>query len=1069
MTVIKCKMCGGDMELSEDRSFGTCEYCGSVMTLPGVDDEQMVSAFNRGNDFRRIGEFDKALAVYERIVEQDDKNAEAHWCCALCRFGIEYVEDPETHQWFPTCHRVSFDSFLKDVDYLAALEHSDAATRSQYEKEGEKIAQVQKGILATSQQEEPFDVFLCYKESEEDGSRTRDSALAQEIYYELTEEGRRVFFARITLEDKAGIEYEPYIFAALQSAKVMIVVGTTAAHLNAVWVKNEWSRFLALMKTDRSRLLIPCYRDMDPYDLPEQLSILQAYDMGKIGFIQDLIRGVNKVLNGTKEEKKEEEEIQGESGNLSALLKRGELALEDGEWQKADEFFENALNLDAENYSAYLGKFLAEQHRSTLEKVTQDQAARCARVNPETLKACPEDTQRIDRAVEQYGVEGRLSAETIKKTFNFDLGYAASAAKWKQLLTKEEEFWSHKLFQRALRFAQRAEKEPLEQARDRVLSRIRERYEAAKLEDEKARAQVEQSYRAHLDEAEKKVAQLSAEAHKAEETRLQNQYESACQKRGDVRSTIDLRQAETMFQELGEYRDSKEQAEACRQAILDLEAKAREMAEKAAAARRKKLLIIAAAVLVVVVLAYYLIACVILPQSRYTAAEELLVAGKYEEAAQAFAEMGEYKDAADMVQEVKYVQAEALFQQGDLALARTKFVQLGNYKDASDRVNECKYKQAEEFFQQEKFNEAQRIFRELGNYKDAPDRMEECQKRWDENDKKQKEITYSQAEKLFQQGKLEDAQIKFQKLGDYKDALDRAKECKALIQEQDNAEAYTRGVEYLQQGDLEAAESVFEELSLSSYKDASNQLDEIHAMYYETGEGYLSEGKKAQAAIYFSKADTYKDGIVRGKELWEDMRERQRLTGNNIVLQEDGQVVDEEKVLWEPSDGVIEITSGADHILGLKADGTVLSYSEFPLQPLAPDPSFVSDWANVVSISGNVSCVFGLLNDGTVIRKERKDIDFDYSAIDSWKDIVAISASTYQVVGLKADGTVVATGKNTFGECSLSDWSNIIAVTTGYRYTVGLKADGTRVSAGKISDTDVANISFGEQVDLQGD
>ena len=112
MTVIKCKMCGGDMELSTDKTFGSCEYCGSVMTLPKVDGEQTAAAFNRGNHFRRAGEFDKALAVYERIVEQDDKNAEAHWCCALCRFGIEYVEDPESGEWFPTCHRLSFDSFL---------------------------------------------------------------------------------------------------------------------------------------------------------------------------------------------------------------------------------------------------------------------------------------------------------------------------------------------------------------------------------------------------------------------------------------------------------------------------------------------------------------------------------------------------------------------------------------------------------------------------------------------------------------------------------------------------------------------------------------------------------------------------------------------------------------------------------------------------------------------------------------------------------------------------------------------------------------------------------------------
>ena len=68
MPIFKCKMCGGDIELSEDKTFGTCEYCGSSMTFPKVSDDQRAARFNRGNHFRRQGEFDKALSVYESIV-----------------------------------------------------------------------------------------------------------------------------------------------------------------------------------------------------------------------------------------------------------------------------------------------------------------------------------------------------------------------------------------------------------------------------------------------------------------------------------------------------------------------------------------------------------------------------------------------------------------------------------------------------------------------------------------------------------------------------------------------------------------------------------------------------------------------------------------------------------------------------------------------------------------------------------------------------------------------------------------------------------------------------------------
>ena len=92
--MLKCKMCGGDINIEGEKTFYTCEYCSSTMTLPKVSDDQKAALYNRANHFRRIGEFDKALAIYENIVREDNTDAEAHWCCVLCRFGIEYVEDP---------------------------------------------------------------------------------------------------------------------------------------------------------------------------------------------------------------------------------------------------------------------------------------------------------------------------------------------------------------------------------------------------------------------------------------------------------------------------------------------------------------------------------------------------------------------------------------------------------------------------------------------------------------------------------------------------------------------------------------------------------------------------------------------------------------------------------------------------------------------------------------------------------------------------------------------------------------------------------------------------------------
>ena len=118
-------------------------------------------------------------------------------------------------------------------------------------------------------------------------------------------------------------------------------------------------------------MLIPAYKDMDPYDLPDEFSHLQAQDMSKLGFMQDLIRGVKKMVeNNTYKHTIQETGISNEvSGNVIALTKRGYMALEDSEWDKADDFFEQALNQDAELAEAYLGKLMAELQIRTKEKL----------------------------------------------------------------------------------------------------------------------------------------------------------------------------------------------------------------------------------------------------------------------------------------------------------------------------------------------------------------------------------------------------------------------------------------------------------------------------------------------------------------------------------------------------------------------------------------------------------------------------------------------------------------------------------------------------------------------------
>ncbi len=356
-------MCGGNLEITEGMTVCECEYCGSKQTVPNADDEKKMKMYERANKLRFNCDFDKAAGIYENIVNEFSDEAEAYWGLVLCTYGIEYVDDPASGKKIPTCHRSSFDSVMFDDNFEQVMENSDSIARSVYREEAKAIEELRKGILEVSGKEEPYDIFICYKETDENGDRTIDSVMAQDVYDALTDKGYRVFFSRITLEDKLGMEYEPYIFAALNSAKVMLAFGTTFDYYHAVWVKNEWSRFLKLMGKDKEKYLIPCYKNIDAYDIPKEFQHLQAQDMGKVGALQDLMHGIEKLI-GRKDvnsgEKVYENLTLSEGINKAkTALERGWMAIEDEEWKKADEFFEETLSYDAKNVDAYLGKLMA--------------------------------------------------------------------------------------------------------------------------------------------------------------------------------------------------------------------------------------------------------------------------------------------------------------------------------------------------------------------------------------------------------------------------------------------------------------------------------------------------------------------------------------------------------------------------------------------------------------------------------------------------------------------------------------------------------------------------------------
>ena len=928
MAIIKCKMCGGDIEISADKTFGTCEYCGSTMTLPKTDDDQRLSLFNRGTHLRRNGEFDKAAAIYERLIGGNDADAEAHWNLLLCRYGIEYVQDPASGERIPTCHRASFDSILNDVDYQAARKYSDGVARSLYEKEALRIANLQKDILAISQKETPFDVFICYKESDEKGKRTKDSALAQDIYYQLTDAGYKVFFARITLEDKLGQEYEPYIFAALHSAKVMVVVGTKPEYLNAVWVKNEWSRYLALMRTDRSRLLIPCYRDMDPYDMPEELSMLQSQDMGKIGFIQDLIRGVKKVVDAAKPQEtaaetvKETVVVHNEGGsNVQALLDRGQMALEDGEWEKADEFFEQVLNQDARCGAAYLGKFLARvQCRSA--KVYADayiEDVKADAPNEKNADACEPDEAFITSCVEKYTVPGILSGNQIRQMLEFDLEYCEASSLYALRAEEaQEQFAADKELMRATKYASSEAKtitEDIPQTLDKLRADAQKREDADK-------ARITADYRKFLTETEAKLEE--------------------------------------------EHPQRLKEAEEARKAEADRQRKAK--------AAEKKIAIVAGIATAVIALVLVIVN-VIIPAVNYSKAEKLLAAGDYGNAIAAFAALGDYKDAAERIPQTEdakieaqkaqnYADAELLLASGDYDGAAEVFEALGGYKDAAEKMAQAEisndYVDAEQLQVQEKNVEAALAFYKLSGYKDARERSlalwDDIAKRDSISARDDHTVGLKADGTVAAVGYNEDGQCNVSGWTDIVAVAAGGNHTVGL-----KADGTVAAVGYNEDG----------QCNVSGWRDiVAVAAGSSHTVGLKADGTVVAVGNNYRGRCNVSD--------------WTDIVAISAGNRHTVGLKADGTVV---AVGWNKYGqcnvsgwtDIVAISAGSDSTVGLKADGTVVAVGDNEYGQCD-----VSDWTDIVAISVDDHTV-GLKKDGTVVAVGENE--YGQCDVSGWTDI----------------------------------------------------------------------------------
>ena len=302
MERIACKVCGGTTV--KKGNYYVCEYCGNMWR---DDAEKDLSAVRTANAWEALKqcEFEKAAALFEELVLATPEDHECLWGLALAKNEIYYVVDLNEHKKVPTFVKIPEDSFSSCKEVKAAIANAPAEVAESYRNLSALIDKIRLEWLEKASKEKPYDVFICYKDSDKEKgiARTQDSIDAQDLYNALVEEGYRVFFSRVSLRDKVAEQYEPYIYNAIETAKVMIVFGEKAEYINSTWLKNEWARFKGRIEKGKKHKnsLVVVYKDLNVDDLPVVLKSRQCLNMASISFLPDLLKHIKKVIESSEQ------------------------------------------------------------------------------------------------------------------------------------------------------------------------------------------------------------------------------------------------------------------------------------------------------------------------------------------------------------------------------------------------------------------------------------------------------------------------------------------------------------------------------------------------------------------------------------------------------------------------------------------------------------------------------------------------------------------------------------------------------------------------------------------------
>ncbi len=242
----------------------------------------------------------------------------------------------------------------------------------------------------------------------------------------------------------------------------------------------------------------------------------------------------------------------------------------------------------------------------------------------------------------------------------------------------------------------------------------------------------------------------------------------------------------------------------------------------------------------------YLIPRYIQPAVRYKQADYLYSLGRYDQAMDAFRELGDYRDSRARIEAYEtslldgaYGEAQALYDAGRYEEAIPAFEALKGYRDSEERVEACRtaildraYNEAMALYEAGQYDEAANAFVALGDYRDSADQALGSR--------------YDGAMALYEAGRYDEAAAAFVALGSYRDSADQAEEC-GLMERYADALALYEAQRYEEALDAFAA--------LGSYRDSAQMAEACAGGYLTLAQEALGAGDVSKAVEHMGRVD----------------------------------------------------------------------------------------------------------------------------------------------------------------------------------------------------------------------